>query len=247
MIVFATDFGCCSPYTGQMEAVIRQRAPGVDIIHLFSDLPQYDPRASAYLLAMYVAEFPPDTVFLCVVDPGVGTDQRDPVVCRIDGRWYVGPNNGLFNVIAQRAEQRAQMQCWKITFAPAHLSNSFHGRDIFAPVAAGLALGAPIPGEPQPTMSLFEPSWPADHFHIVYTDQYGNAITGIRADQLLVTDSVRVREQWFSYAKVFAEVAPAAPFWYCNANGLVELAINRGNAAARFKLHTGLAVQIEAG
>ena len=131
MIVLVTDFGLAGPYTGQVKAVLTQAAPGVPVIDLFADAPAGNAKASAYLLAAYAAWFPAGTVFLSVVDPGVGSE-RAPVVVEADGRWYVGPGNGLFELVRRRA---AVSRCWEITWRPATLSNSFHGRDLFAPVA----------------------------------------------------------------------------------------------------------------
>jgi Uncharacterized conserved protein len=90
MIVLFTDFGLHGPYTGQMKAVLHQMAPGLPAIDLFADAPAGNPKASAYLLAVYAGWFPAGTVFLCVVDPGVG-GARPAIVVEADGRWYVGP------------------------------------------------------------------------------------------------------------------------------------------------------------
>ena len=117
----------------------------MDIIDLFADAPAYDPQASAYLLAAYIGEFAPGTVFLCVVDPGVGSD-RAPCVVHADGKWFVGPDNGLFELVVRRA--RDQVRCWRIDWVPSRLSATFHGRDLFAPVAAQLARGEIPAGEP---------------------------------------------------------------------------------------------------
>ena len=132
MIVLFTDFGLEGPYTGQMKTVLHQMAPGVAVIDLFADAPVGNPKASAYLLAAYAEWFAAGTTFLCVVDPGVG-GTRPPVIVEADGRWYVGPGNGLFELIERRA---AKARSWDIDFKPARLSASFHGRDLFAPVAA---------------------------------------------------------------------------------------------------------------
>src|SRR5262245_5142495 len=98
MIVLFTDFGLSGPYTGQMKAVLGQMAPGTPVIDLFADAPVGNPKASAYLLAAYAAWFTTGTIFLCVVDPGVG-GARLPVIVEADGRWFVGPDNGLFELI----------------------------------------------------------------------------------------------------------------------------------------------------
>ena len=145
MIVSFTDFGFHGPYTGQMKAVLHQMAPGVPVIDLFADAPVNNPKASAYLLAAYAAWFPPQTIFLCVVDPEVG-GARPPVIVEADGRWYVGPGNGLFELVQRRA---SETRSWTIDWRPERLSASFHGRDLFAPVAAMLACGEPPPGRPR--------------------------------------------------------------------------------------------------
>ena len=139
MIVLFTDFGINGPYVGQMKAVLFQQAPGVSVVDLFADAPAFEPQLSAYLLAAYVNEFPQGSVFLCVVDPGVGNQSRRPVIVKVDERWFVGPDNGLFNVICTRAKNPKAIQWWQITWQPPKLSSSFHGRDLFAPVAARLA------------------------------------------------------------------------------------------------------------
>jgi len=142
MIALFTDFGWQGPYVGQIKAVLMQLASQQPVIDLMHDVPAFQPRAASYLLASLVKKFPVETVFLAVVDPGVGSRQRRPCVVSADGRWYVGPDNGLFNVIANQA---AEYKVWEITWRPDALSDSFHGRDLFAPVAAQLANGQSPP------------------------------------------------------------------------------------------------------
>ena len=145
MIVLFTDFGLHGPYTGQVKAVLHQMAPSIPVIDLFADAPVANPKASAYLLAAYATWFPERTVFLCVVDPGVG-GTRPSEFLETDGRWYVGPGNSLFELTQRRARV---IRSWDIDWKPKHLSASFHGRDLFAPVAAMLARGDPPPGRPR--------------------------------------------------------------------------------------------------
>ena len=114
MIVLFRDFGLQGPYTGQMKAVLHQRAPGVPTIDLFADAPVGNPKASAYLLAAYAEWFVAATIFLCVVDPGVGS-ARPAIVVEADGRWYVGPGNGLFELVERRA---ASSRAWDIDWKP---------------------------------------------------------------------------------------------------------------------------------
>jgi S-adenosylmethionine hydrolase len=118
MIALFTDFGLLGPYTGQMKAVLSLAAPEVAVIDLFADAPAGHPKASAYLLAAYAAWFPAGTVFLCVVDPGVG-GTRPAVIVEADGRWYVGPGNGLFELVLRRASMARR---WDIEWKPERLS-----------------------------------------------------------------------------------------------------------------------------
>lgn len=241
MIVLFTDFGMSGPYLGQMHAVFHRRAPGVPIVDLFHDVPNHNIRAGAYLLPPYAQGFPAGTVFVCVVDPGVGGSRR-ALMLEADGRWYVGPDNGLLSIAARRARQAA----WReILWRPDTLSDTFHGRDLFAPVAAELALGrvpesrlipAPVPVDP----------WPDDLAEIIYIDRYGNALTGIRADQVSPPDTVvQAGGSRFSKARTYADVLPGTAFWYANANGLVEIAVSGGNASQSEGLRIGTAVQLE--
>jgi S-adenosyl-L-methionine hydrolase (adenosine-forming) len=135
MIALFTDFGLHGPYTGQMKAVLHQMAPTIPAIDLFADAPAGNPKASAYLLAAYAGWFQVGTVFLCVVDPGVG-GTRPAIILEADGRWYVGPGNGLFELVRRRAKRT---RSWDIDWQPERLSAS----DLFASVAAMLARGEP--------------------------------------------------------------------------------------------------------
>lgn len=235
MIVLFTDFGLEGPYAGQMKAVLYRKAPNVPVVDLFADVPAFDPEAAGYLLAAYVEEFEPGAVFLCVVDPGVGGGRRAALV-KADGRWFVGPDNGLFNTVAARAQR---VRWWDIVWRPARLSNSFHGRDLFAPVAAGLALGELPPVEEQSPAARVPADWPADLARIVYLDRYGNALTGLRAATVPRDAVLEVRGHRLSQAGTFSDVAVGDGFWYANANGLVEIAVNQGRAADLYGIRRG--------
>src|SRR5687767_14155046 len=99
MIVLFTDFGLADPYVGQIRTALMREAPHVPIVDLLHAVPRFDIQAGAYLLPAYIHEYPAGTVFLCVVDPGVGS-ARLPVIVKADERWFVGPDNGLFSVVA---------------------------------------------------------------------------------------------------------------------------------------------------
>jgi S-adenosylmethionine hydrolase len=234
VIVLFTDFGVEGPYTGQVQARLQQLAPGVPVINLFSDLEPYDVEAAAYLLPAYAAGFPPGSVFVCVVDPGVG-GSRPGVVVNADGCWYVGPNDGLFAILARRA---GRIACQELPTA-VDVSNSFHGRDVFAPVAAQLATGLGVEATEVKAACLEKPDWPDDLFGVVYIDRYGNAITGVRASAVDTSQTLVVNGKKLKSAQTFSDVGEGEAFWYANSNGLVELAVNRGRADQVLRISVG--------
>ena len=242
MIVLFTDFGPGGPYTGQMRAVLARAAPGVPVIDLAHDLPACEPEPAAYLLAAFASAFPPGAVFLCVVDPGVGS-ARAPVALSAGGRWYVGPDNGLLAIAARRA---GDARWFTITWRPPRLSASFHGRDLFAPVAARLARGEAVPGTPIDAAATVGAAWPEDCAQVAYIDPYGNAMTGLRAGGLPEGAALAVGARRLRRLRTFSDAAPGAAFWYENANGLVEIAVNRGRAERVLGLRVGTPVRIEA-
>ncbi len=242
MIFLFTDFGPSGPYLGQMEAVLRINAPGVDVINLVSDAPTGKPRLASYLLAALAADFPKGSVFLCVVDPGVGGD-RLPVVLEADGRWFVGPDNGLLNTVAAQSKHVV----WRIiTWRPERLSASFHGRDLFAPIAAQVArqdFTRFVSDWARPEID----NWPTDIASIVYFDHYGNAITGWRYSDALNGETLNVNNRIIHQARTFIDSALGRPFWYCNSMGLVEIAVNLGRADDVLSLELGQDLYFEDG
>lgn len=240
MIVLFTDFGLHGPYTGQMKAVLHEMASGIPVIDLFADAPAGNPKASAYLLAAYAMWFPAGTVFLCVVDPDVG-GERPAVMVEADGGWYVGPGNGLFELVQRRANKA---QSFDIAWRPERLSASFHGRDLFAPVAAMLARGDAPPGKPREDRSDRRPDWPDDLPDVVYIDHFGNAMTGLRAAILPTSGKLVIAGRVLERAATFSDLSPGGTFWYENANGLAEIAVNQGRADRALGLAVGTPIEI---
>ena len=243
MIALFTDFGLDGPYTGQMKAVLHQMAPGIPVIDLFADAPIGNPKAAAYLLAAYAAWFPEGTVFLGVVDPGVG-GERAAIFVEADGRWYVGPGNGLFELVQRRARK---VRSWDIEWQPRHLSASFHGRDLFAPVAAMLARGDSPPGRRRGDGSDRRVDWPHDLAEVVYVDHYGNAMTGLRATVLPAEARLSVAGRVLERVRTFGDSPPGEAFWYENSNGLAEIAVNQGRADHDLDLLIGTLVEVRLG
>lgn len=243
MIRIFTDFGLHGPYVGQMRGVLARDAPGVAVVDLMHDAPARDPFRSTYLLAALAAEMGSDSVCVAVVDPGVGGD-RPPVIVSADGKRFVGPGNGLFEVVQRRA---ARAKAWTIDWRPDKLSASFHGRDLFAPVAAMLARDEWPDCSPLAEGWRNDPrrpgaSWPDDLTEAIYIDSFGNVMTGLRAAGLSERATVEVAGKLFSRAHTFGDVAESQGFWYENALGLVEIAVNSGSAARQYGIDAGAPV-----
>ncbi|MFO1072162.1 MAG: SAM-dependent chlorinase/fluorinase [Geminicoccaceae bacterium] len=237
MIHLFTDFGTEGPYLGEMTAVLRREAPEVPVVDLLHDAPAFRPELAAHLLAALLQRsVRPGEVVLAVVDPGVG-GARAPVAVRCDGRWLVGPDNGLLEHVLRRAARTA---CHRIAWAPLALSASFHGRDLFAPVAARLARGQRH--DLAPTALTRFAGWPDELAAIVQLDRYGNAITGLRAASLPAGTVLHAGGHALHQARTFADVPAGTPFWYENSSGLAELAVNAGSAAQLLGLEPGSAV-----
>ncbi len=233
MIILYTDFGIGSPYTGQLKAVLHQETAHLPIIDLHADLASFNVRAAAYLLAAYVEKFPPESVFLCIVDPGVGSARR-PVAVQCQKRWFIGPDNGLFKVLPLHF---ADTRMWEIVWRPDRLSSTFHGRDLFAPVAARISRGDAtglriLENRPQQ-------AWPADCWEIVYVDHYGNLFSGLRASQLAPSARLQLNGRSLYRAATFSDVAEGSGFWYENSIGLVEITVNQGRADTVFQAGIG--------
>ena len=239
MIFLFTDFGASDIYVGHVKVVLLEHAPKVPVIDLIHDAPPFNIRAGAHLLAALAARLPKDSVTLAVVDPGVG-GSRQPVAVAADGRWFVGPDNGLISVAAARAKKTEIFSiCWR----PRDLSASFHGRDLFAPVAAMLARGdRKTPDLKKAALAVS--IGPDDLGEVIYVDHFGSLVTGLRAatvpqDRKLVINGRRIPR-----ARVFSAVKPGEVFWYENSLGLAEIAANSASAAQALGLKVGDAVGV---
>jgi S-adenosyl-L-methionine hydrolase (adenosine-forming) len=243
MIVLCTDFGLDGPYVGQVKTILYRDAPGIPVIDLFADLPAGKPKPAAYLVAAYAIWFPPGAVLLAVVDPGVG-GRRAAVAIEADGRWYVGPDNGLFELVVRRADR---VRCWELFGRPEAMSASFHGRDLFAPAAARLARGDMPAGPSRPHQISRHSDWPDDLPEIVYIDRYGNAMTGLRAALLPEGTRLAAGGRVLARGRTFSDVPAGNAFWYENSNGIAEIAVNSGRADAALGLAIGNSVIISGG
>ncbi len=227
-ILTFTDFGSAGPYLGQMEAAIKRESVSASVIHLQSDAPACDPKSAGYLLAALANQFD-EAVFVCVVDPGVGSERR-PLVVESQGQWFVGPDNGLF---AALFHQRSEMSIYQILQQPRGESQTFHGRDLFASVAAKISKKQFIAMKKIGKLDIGM-AWSEDLHEIIYVDHFGNLFSGLRGLQVDCSAKIRIADSLLSWAPRFDAVKRGVPFWYVNSCGLVEIAVNGGRADLLF-------------
>ncbi|MGF1474030.1 MAG: S-adenosyl-l-methionine hydroxide adenosyltransferase family protein [Geminicoccaceae bacterium] len=233
MIFLFTDFGHRASYVGQMRTVLARACPEVAVIELTAHAPAFDPFRSAYWLAAELPQLGADDIMLAVVDPGVGT-ARAALAVRCDERWLIGPDNGLFAIAMRRA---SKVQINEILWRPEILSVSFHGRDLFAPVAAKLATGEEVALGAHTAVS--PAAWPDDLAEVIFIDDYGNAMTGLRARQIPTGSVLTIAGVELNEERTFADGKMDEAFWYVNSLGLVEISARNGSASALLGLRIG--------
>jgi S-adenosyl-L-methionine hydrolase (adenosine-forming) len=233
VVALLTDFGYLDPYVGLMKGAILSICPNARLVDLCHDVPAQDVAAGARMLASSVPYFPEGTIFVAVIDPGVGSD-RAAVAVRSGNRTFVGPDNGLLGFLpldrAVRIENKAVMR---------HpVSQTFHGRDIFAPTAAHLARGVKLDylGPRVARLRTLEQPLPRPTKaglvgEIVSVDHFGNLITNIVADQIPEGASVRLGRRWIGrIVPTYAAVAPGALAALVGSSGTLEIAVRNGDA-----------------
>lgn len=258
-IFFLTDFGLADTYVGVVKAVILSIAPDARIVDLTHDVPPQDVRAGAFALLTAVPYLPEDAVVLAVVDPGVGTGRR-PIAVQSTGRTFVGPDNGLLSW-AVRSDVYAVIldrpRFWRPT-----VSATFHGRDLFGPVAAHLARGVPLAEVGSPCSEIQTLPFPAvrrtfdddgrvatAQGEIVHVDRFGNLISNLTVPDLPDEPTVAVAGRTISeLAPHFQATGGAAEGAHLIAligsAGLLEIAVPNGSAAAALGIGVGASVTV---
>lgn len=254
IVTLLTDFGLKDTYVGQMKGVILALAPMLRIVDLTHEVAPQEIDEGAFLLGAAVDAFPAGTVYLAVVDPGVGTARR--ALCVVSGAaGFIGPDNGLFSRILPAAS--AAYEIVNPDLLRQTMTATFHGRDVFAPVAARLAGGLIAPADVGPeidpaTCIQLEPtvrSEPGEvSGRVVSIDRFGNCITAIAPDQISALGTpVEIQAREFevdSIGRTFADVATGEPIALIGSAGTLELVVRDGNAAERYGLTRGEWVKV---
>ncbi|MFQ5942555.1 MAG: S-adenosyl-l-methionine hydroxide adenosyltransferase family protein [Anaerolineales bacterium] len=266
-IALLTDFGTQGTYVGVLKGVLSTLAPQANLIDISHEVPRGNVQAGAFMLWQAASYMPPNTVFLCVVDPGVGSARRG-VAAHWPTQTCVGPDNGLFSYLVARDGTPEVIELWD-----PQVSTTFHGRDIFAPAAAHLATGSALNDLGPPVeleISLPAPSLAGDDSEtvegeIIYEDPFGNMVTSIG---VLHSEGSHIRlVPWLGQgseaqyparnlaarlpngdelplARTFSDLPEGQGLAYIGSNGLLEIGVNRGSAASALDLRIGQSVQL---
>ncbi len=252
IITLTTDFGTQDPYVGVMKGVILGITPQVTIVDITHHVPPQDVWTGAYVLNSAVPYFPEKSIHVAVVDPGVGTERRALAV-RTERAYYVAPDNGVLSPIYDNEQVLEIVHLTNRTYWLTRVSHTFHGRDVFAPVAAYIARGVPLSalGAPLNLEEVVRLKWPAARVEndgtvrgiVVHVDHFGNIVTNIPASMLegpaetweFEVNGHRVRGLRSAYAEVNVGEALAL----IGSNDTLEFSIREGNAAATWGVRVG--------
>ena len=261
IITLTTDFGIRDTYVGIMKGVILGINPNVQVVDLTHAVPPQDIYETAFSIYAAHNYFPKGTIHVIVVDPGVGSDRR-AIACQTDNASFVCPDNGVLSYLLQSTEdEEAQsINAVEIQNKAYHLpevSNTFHGRDIFAPVAAHLSLGVPLADIGPPVQMLVQLPIQAPELsgntltgQIVKIDGFGNAITNISENAIADLESASTGEisayeirigsvRLNRFNRAYAESGVGKPLAIIGSSGLLEIAINSGSADKQLGLKRG--------
>lgn len=246
IVTLTTDFGTADGYVGAMKGVLLSRAPGTHVVDIAHDLPRQDISAAAHALTNVIPHFPPGTIHVCVVDPGVGTD-RKPVIVVDKDQLLVGPDNGLFSLVAPRPTAAYEIR--ERDFRRDRPSSTFHGRDIFAPAAAALARGAkPEAAGPQVVLRGRIPILEAPEGRsvtVAHVDVFGNLITNLPAKRIPAEVGFRVAGRDIAgLSKTFESVGEGELMAYIGSRQTLEIAVRNGNAAELLGASRGTVIEV---
>jgi S-adenosylmethionine hydrolase len=258
LIGLLTDMGHTDWYVGTMKGVMLGICPHAQLVDICHDMTPQSAREGAFVLDVSHKFFPNGTIFLCVIDPDVGS-AREQIVARNERHFFVAPNNGLLTSIVDISTEWEVRVIENPAFRLPETSRTFHGRDVFAPAAAHLAAGAPFE-EFGPPLGNFvrakqETGVTANESslsgRITYIDTYGNLLTNVKAGMLPADiDPARLllrfkKRTVRGITSHFSAVPLNHPLMYWGSSDLLEIAFNRGSAARKWSVHIGEWFELE--
>jgi S-adenosylmethionine hydrolase len=257
IITLTSDFGLRDPFVGIMKGVMLGIAPDARIVDLTHAVPPQNVAAGAHVLRSALPWFPPGTIHIAVVDPGVGTQRRALLVETVNA-WFVGPDNGVLSLAAPARSVRRIIDVSGSRYRLKPVSRTFHGRDVFAPVAAALASGVEPDrlGRMIDTMQrLHTPRarrrGTALLGEVLWVDGFGNLTTNLARADLVAADfrgrglSISIGRHVVPFRPFYASVPQGRPVALMNSSDLLEIAVNRGSAADQLAAGPGARVRVE--
>jgi S-adenosylmethionine hydrolase len=254
LIALLTDFGTGDWYVACVKSVILARCPQARLLDITHDVPPFDRIAGAFILRAAAAWLPPGSVCVCVVDPGVGTARR-VLAAQADGRYYVGPDNGVLSLVLDAAQHRRLVYVTNRAYWQPHISQTFHGRDIMGPVAARLAQGLPL-SRLGPATTHYAPL-PLPRMArigrtvrgcVAYIDHFGNLITNLPTSLLASQrfTCLTYRTHRCRVVPSYGTGQPRELIAVAGSTGYIEVALPSASAAARYRAKVGDRVLLHA-
>lgn len=261
-VALLSDFGWKDSYVAEMKGALLSVNPAVNLVDLSHDIDPYNVAQAAYLIDQMAKTFPPGTVFVGVVDPGAGTTHTPLLLQTGAGKFYLGPDNGIFTLVLQR---EGFHQAWKLNnsayFSPASMASTFHGRDVFAPAAGHLVNGV-APGQLGDALNRSDLSLPGILqpilaganiiAEVIHIDRFGNVLTNLPRgftpllqEGKLAQITVNKQKHTTPLVKTFSDVKPGRLFLLYGSQGVLEIAQNQGSAAETLKAKVGDKVTIK--
>jgi S-adenosylmethionine hydrolase len=259
IITLLTDFGAQDYFVGAMKGVILSKNPHAQIVDITHDIPPQDVESAAFNLLACYRNFPAGSIHVAVVDPGVGSDRRALIV-ECAGQFFVGPDNGLFSWICEREGQWHAVNATNQRFFQHPISNTFHGRDVFAPVAARLSLGCEL-HEFGPLLKdivrleSLDPTRIDEHTirgRVIHIDRFGNCVTNLTKEMLRSSGPATAwrivigGQETNSFHSFFAQANPGEIFCTSGSAGFLEISVRNSSAAKLLKVARGQVVNLAA-
>jgi S-adenosylmethionine hydrolase len=254
-VTLLSDFGLKDPYVAEMKAVIMGICPEARIVDVSHEVEKFNIQMGAFVLASAAPYFPKGTIHVAVVDPGVGTKRR-PILVETSHSFYVGPDNGLLPLAAQKQGIRHVYNITNSRYTLAQVSKTFHGRDIFAPVAAHLASGSKPQDFGSEIHDYVIPKFAKPELigkelrgEVLHIDDFGNIITNISAEDLGKTRikegstfQLRLEDKEIialGFRSAYGEAQVGKPLALIGSHDFLEISVNQGNASKKFRIKTG--------
>lgn len=260
IVALLTDYGTRDQYAGSLRGAVLSACPEANVVDITHDIERHNVREGGFVLRVTAPSFPAGTAFVAVVDPGVGTPRRG-IAIRAGGYYFVGPDNGLFTLILADHRDAEVRQLTNQGLFRYHVSSTFHGRDIFAPVAGALVQGTafedvgPLVSDPEVYEFPFPELGESLDGRVIHIDHFGNVVTSIgggpwhtfiqAVDGDLTEVVVHAGGMVLPVVTTFGDVPQGEPCAYVGSAGRIEVAVNRGSAAEAFGLSLGSPVSVK--